>query len=142
MGKPVMRIALFLLSLLLASTPAAASQVKLQLSGLKPRGQVMVLLFDAEKTWKAKVGAVREIRRRVGAAAAEISIEGLKPGTYGAMVFQDLNLDGKMNFNPVGIPLEPYGFSNNSRGMFGPPSWSKAAFRFGGQPATHAIRLK
>ncbi len=133
---------LTLSGLALVASPASASELKLQLSGLKPRGPVMVLLFNAEKTWKAKVGAVREIRRRVGAAAAEISFEGLKPGTYGAMVFQDLNMDGKMNFNAVGFPLEPYGFSNNSRGMFGPPSWSKAAFRFGGQPAAHAIRLK
>jgi uncharacterized protein (DUF2141 family) len=137
-----MRIALFLLSLFLASTPAAASELKLRLSGLKPKGQVMVLLFDAERTWKAKVGAAREIRRPVSGAAADISFAGLKPGTYGAMVFQDLNMDGKMNFNPVGMPLEPYGFSNNSRGLFGPPSWSKAAFRFGGQPIAHAIRLK
>ncbi|HEX8444818.1 MAG TPA: DUF2141 domain-containing protein [Allosphingosinicella sp.] len=137
-----MRIVLVLLSLFLASAPATASELKFQLSGLKPRGQVMVLLFNAERTWKAKVGAVREIRLRVGAAAAEIGFEGLKAGTYGAMVFQDLNMDGKMNFNSVGFPLEPYGFSNNSRGMFGPPSWSKASFRFGGQPVVQAIRLK
>ena len=48
-------------------------------------------------------------------------VEGLAPGQYGAMIFQDLNKDGKMNFNLVGMPLEPYGFSNNSRGLFGPP---------------------
>jgi uncharacterized protein (DUF2141 family) len=137
-----MRIALFLLSLLLASAQASASELKLRLSGLKPRGQVMVLLFDAERTWKAKIGAAREIRRPVSGAAAEVSFAGLRPGTYGAMVFQDLNMDGKMNFNAVGFPLEPYGFSNNSRGMFGPPAWSKASFRFAGQPATQAIRLK
>ena len=140
-----MRISLRLLALSVVAglaAPASASELKLRLSGLKPRGQVMVLLFDAERTWKAKVGAAREIRRRVSAAAAEISFEGLKPGTYGAMVFQDLNMDGKMNFNPVGMPTEPYGFSNNSRGLFGPPSWSKASFRFAGQPAAHAIRLK
>jgi uncharacterized protein (DUF2141 family) len=137
-----MRIALLLLSLSLASTPATASELKLQLTGLKPRGQVLVVLYDGERTWKAKTGFVREIRQRVGAAAAQISLSDLKPGTYGAMVFQDLNMDGKMNFNMVGLPMEPYGFSNNSRGMFGPPSWAKASFRFGGQPASHAIRLK
>jgi uncharacterized protein (DUF2141 family) len=85
---------------------------------------------------------VREVKQRVGAPAALISVAGLKPGSYGAMVYQDLNMDGKMNFSPVGMPLEPYGFSNNSRGMFGPPSWAKATFRFAGQPVMHSIRLK
>ena len=140
-----MRIGLQLLTFLALAwmaAPAAASELKLRLDGLKPKGQVMVLLFDAEQAWKAKNGPVREIRRRVSAAAAEVSLAGLNPGKYGVMVFQDLNLDGKMNFNAVGWPLEPYGFSNNSRGLFGPPAWSRAAFRFGGEPATHAIRLK
>ena len=133
---------LVLSGLFAAASPALAGELKLHLTGLKPKGQVMVILFDAEQAWKAKEGAVREVRRRVGTAVAEVSVENLKPGTYGAMVFQDLNLDGKMNFNPVGMPLEPYGFSNNSRGLFGPPAWGRAAFRFGGQPATHAIRLR
>ncbi len=140
-----MRIMLRLLTLsvvCLGSPAAAAAELRLQLLNLKPKGQVMVLLFDAERAWRAKVGAVREITRHVSAAATEIRVEGLKPGTYGAMVFQDLNLDGKMNFNSVGFPLEPYGFSNNSRGLFGPPAWGKAAFRFGGAPALHSIRLR
>lgn len=137
-----MRMALLLLGLLLASSPAAASELKLRLTGLKPKGQVMIVLYDAERSWKAKTGAVREVRQGVAGGVAELSFTGLKPGTYGAMVFQDLNMDGKMNYNPVGMPTEPYGFSNNSRGMFGPPSWAKAAFRFAGQSLTHAIRLK
>ncbi len=140
-----MRIWLRLLTLSMliwGAAPAAAGELTLRLQGLKPQGQVMVLLFDAERAWNAKVGAVREVHRRVSAAASEISLEGLRPGRYGVMAFQDLNLDGKMNFNAVGFPLEPYGFSNNSRGLFGPPAWGRAAFQFGGQPAVHTIRLK
>jgi uncharacterized protein (DUF2141 family) len=133
---------LALSALLCSAGPAAATELKLRLDGLKPKGQVLVLLFDAEQAWKAKEGAVREIKRRVNAAAAEVHLADLRPGKYGVMVFQDLNLDGKMNFNAVGWPLEPYGFSNNSRGLFGPPAWSKAAFRFGSEPIVHAIRLK
>ncbi len=133
---------LIFLALFSGTAPAAASELKLRLDGLKPKGQVMVLLFDAEQAWKTKVGAVREVKRRVSSAAAEVSLADLRPGNYGVMVFQDVNLDGRMNFNAVGFPLEPYGFSNNSRGLFGPPAWSKAAFRFGGEPVVHAIRLK
>ncbi len=133
---------LLILSGLCAAAPASAAELRLQLAGLKPRGQVMVLLFDAERSWKAKANAVREIKRRVSAATAEVRLDGLAAGVYGAMVFQDLNLDGKMNFNMLGIPTEPYGFSNDSRGLFGPPAWSNAAFRFAGADAVHRIRVK
>ncbi len=37
-------------------------------------------------------------------------------------VFQDLNDNGKMDSNPMGIPTEPYGASGNPS-MFGPPTW-------------------
>jgi uncharacterized protein (DUF2141 family) len=129
-------------SALAVAAPAQAGTLSLNVEGLKPKGQLMVLLFDAERSWNAKTGAVREIKRRVSAAKAQILVEGLAAGHYGAMVFQDLNLDGKMNFNVVGMPLEPYGFSNNSRGLFGPPAWGKAAFRFGGGNAVQAIRVR
>jgi uncharacterized protein (DUF2141 family) len=137
-----MKSGILILAGLALAAPAEAATLNLKVEGLKPKGQLMILLFDAEGSWNAKTGAVREIKRRVSAAAAQISVEGLGAGQYGAMVFQDLNLDGKMNFNLVGMPTEPYGFSNNSRGMFGPPPWAKAAFRFGSGNAAHAIRVK
>jgi uncharacterized protein (DUF2141 family) len=137
-----MKTSLLIVAGLAVAAPAEAANLSLHVEGLKPKGQLMVLLFDAEGSWNAKNGAIREIKRRVSAATTQIVVEGLAAGQYGAMVFQDLNLDGKMNFNLVGMPMEPYGFSNNSRGLFGPPAWGKAAFRFGGGSAVHSIRLK
>jgi uncharacterized protein (DUF2141 family) len=137
-----MKTSLLIVAGLAVAAPAEAANLSLNVEGLKPKGQLMVLLFDAERSWNAKNGAVREIKRRVSTATTQIVVEGLAAGHYGAMVFQDLNLDGKMNFNLVGMPMEPYGFSNNSRGLFGPPAWGKAAFRFGGGSAVHSIRLK
>ena len=137
-----MKTSVSILAALMLAAPAHATTLSLNIQGLKPRGQVMIVLYDAEAAWNAKTGAVREIKRKVADATAQIQVEGLAAGHYGAMVFQDLNLDGKMNFNLVGMPMEPYGFSNNSRGLFGPPAWRKAAFRFGGSDAVQTIRLK
>ena len=137
-----MKSGILILASLALAAPVEAATLNLKVEGLKPKGELMILLFDAEGKWNAKTGAVREIKRRVSAGTTQIQVEGLGAGQYGAMVFQDLNLDGKMNFNLVGMPMEPYGFSNNSRGMFGPPAWGKAAFRFGGGNAAHSIRVK
>jgi len=42
-------------------------------------------------------------------------------------VYQDKNENGKLDKNAVGIPTEPYGFSNNPKRGFGPPTFEQAA---------------
>lgn len=48
--------------------------------------------------------------------------------TTAIAIFQDLNGDGKLTKNSFGLPIEPYGFSNNARSAFGPPSFSQTTF--------------
>ena len=43
-------------------------------------------------------------------------------------MFHDQNNNDKLDSNFMGIPNEPYGFSNNARGTFGPASWDDAKF--------------
>ena len=43
-------------------------------------------------------------------------------------VFQDIDGNGKLSKNAIGIPIEPYGFSNNARSLLGPPSFEQAMF--------------
>ena len=46
--------------------------------------------------------------------------------------FHDINKDEELNTNMVGIPKEPYAFSNNARGTFGPPSLEDQTFKVKG----------
>lgn len=48
-------------------------------------------------------------------------------GIYAAAAFHDQNGDEELNYFFI-IPVEPYGFSNNVRGMFGPASFNDAKF--------------
>ncbi len=52
----------------------------------------------------------------------------LPAGEYAIALFQDLNENGALDSNILGIPSEPYGFSNNARGKFGPAKFTQAAF--------------
>jgi uncharacterized protein (DUF2141 family) len=54
--------------------------------------------------------------------------ESIPIGTYAIAVFQDKNNDGKLNTNLVGVPKEPYGFSQNSYGKFGAPAFKNVSF--------------
>ena len=57
-----------------------------------------------------------------------VQFDHLKPGTYAVIVVHDINGDDRLNTNFLNIPNEPYGFSNNHRGTFGPPGFSKSSF--------------
>lgn len=46
----------------------------------------------------------------------------LPAGRYAFSAFHDANDNKKLDTNWMGIPNEKYGFSNNARGTFGPPS--------------------
>lgn len=47
-------------------------------------------------------------------------------GPSAIAVFQDLDGDGRLSKNLLGIPVEPYGFSGGARGIFGPPDFKEA----------------
>ena len=63
-------------------------------------------------------------------------------GEYALTVFHDVNGNKELNTNLIGIPKEPYGFSNNPSTSFGPPKYKKAAFNFSSAGQKMEIELK
>ncbi|MBL6715485.1 MAG: DUF2141 domain-containing protein [Pseudomonadales bacterium] len=59
----------------------------------------------------------------------------LPGGTYAVGVFHDVDGDEALSKNFLGIPKEPFGFSNNVRGRFGPPSFKDASISITGKMA-------
>lgn len=128
---------------LAAAAPAlaqsAGATVTLAFETGRPEGQVRVALFDSEAGWTAD--------RPVGGAVVDASgpatavFHDLPPGEYAAKVLHDVDGDGTMDFNPFGIPTEPFAFSNNAVGRMGPASWAQARFTVAGDVA-QTIRLR
>jgi len=63
-------------------------------------------------------------------------------GTYAVKSFHDVDGNGSLNTNFMGIPSEDYGFSNNVRGTMGPASFQDARFELDAPEKTISIRLK
>lgn len=63
-------------------------------------------------------------------------------GTYGLSAFHDQNENGKLDTNLLGMPIEDYCASNDARGVFGPPSFEDAKFRFRGKTLRLEAHLK
>jgi uncharacterized protein (DUF2141 family) len=64
-------------------------------------------------------------RAQAKAGVVELRVRNVKPGTYAIAVFHDTNGDGKLDRSFIGLPSEPYGFSNNV-GRRGPPNFEAA----------------
>lgn len=120
-----MKKSCIILIALLSISGTLFSQFKLEIevAGIKNNtGKIMLQLMDsAEKTVSEQMSAIKDQK-------CTILIENLKPGKYAVRYFHDENLNGKMDTNFMGIPTEGYGFSNNAKGKFGPPSFDKWLF--------------
>jgi len=73
---------------------------------------------------------------------AEWVLENMPYGRYSVKAFHDKNDNSKLDTNFAGMPIEPYGFSNNARGRFGPPPFDSAAFTLNSPQLQIAIEVK
>jgi uncharacterized protein (DUF2141 family) len=121
--------------------PQATGSVQLIFSGLNGGGRVQAAVFRDEASWNRREGAFRTVTAPAGGAEVRIRVSDLPPGRYAVMAFHDRNADTRLNTLPIGLPTEPYGFSNNARGRFGPPGWARAVFEVSGE-TRQAIRLR
>jgi uncharacterized protein (DUF2141 family) len=118
------------------------SSLTVQVTGLEPQGSVLIAVFEDESGFPRRNKAARTCQTAVTGKNTQVRIEGLPPGAYALALFQDLNNDGILNKGAFGVPTEPYGFSNNVRGTFGPPSFQAASFTLarGGQQVDVTVK--
>jgi len=79
---------------------------------------------------------------KVRAAKATCNFEDISPGTYAIAVIHDENRDGELATNVIGVPKEGYAFSNDAKGMLGPPSFEAARFSYNGERLNITITLQ
>lgn len=114
--------------------------ITVTVNGLKSTdGLVRVGLF-AEASWAGDPAFSAEAPIVDGAAT--LTLRAPAPGRYALKVYHDVNNDGGLNRAAYGMPTEPYGFSNNADGRFGPPTFGVAAFDVTADGATQTVTLK
>ncbi len=57
-------------------------------------------------------------------------------------MLHDENMNGRIDYNWLGIPREGYGFSNDARGTLGAPSFEQAAFVYDGKTLDLTVSLR
>jgi uncharacterized protein (DUF2141 family) len=117
--------------------------VSIHVSGLKCQPSTLhVAVFDSAEGFPSP-GRSRTTRTiPTSSAAVDLSLSLAEMSANGVAVFQDLNGDGKLTKNFFGIPVEPYGFSNNARSQYGPPPFSEVAFIVSDESLSIEISLR
>ncbi len=103
------------------SLPAQAQDCStVEVRNVRPgQGSLMIAAYaDADSYGKKPVTSVR---LPAGDAVMSFQLCGLNGNDVALMLFQDLDNDGKMGRNLLGLPTEPWG-SSGTPGMFG-PAW-------------------
>lgn len=130
--------------LFMASATAFAGDIKLNITGCTPGKDVRVALYSTPEDFSkntAGMNARTQVKKAEG-NYVDISFIGLPAGKYAIAVFSDSNGNQKLDSNILGMPTEPYGFSNEARNLTSKPSFEQAAFEVGGGVIEQTIQLK
>lgn len=92
-------------------------------------GQVIASLFSSKENYlnDSEITITTPIDKD---GNASFTFNAIASGTYAVSVIYDEDSNGEMNTGFMGIPSEAFGFSNNAKGLFGPPAFKKSSFKF------------
>ena len=133
------------LGLLNTSLIAQKSTLNLTVENIqKAEGKVMIAVFkgvenflEDDKDIASKIALVEKM--------GELSIvfPNLPFGDdYSVAVYHDVNSNEKLDTNLFGVPIEPYGFSNNARSKWGAPKYKIARFELNQSEKNMVIQVK
>jgi len=105
--------------------------ITVEMAGFRSdNGRASVVLYNSPEAFPQKADkSVKIIRSSIKDKKAKAVFDNIPYGTYAFVVLHDENANGKMDYSALGMPQEGYAFSNNARGMLGPPDYKDAAFK-------------
>ena len=107
------------------------------------RGVITADLHDDDPDkWLVGKKKVNRERWKATPGTTEICLTVDQTGTYAIALYHDLDASGRLETNGLGIPVEPFGISNNPTIILSPPSVTEAAFEVPEDGVSLRISLK
>ena len=139
MKRPLLLATVLALSLLIARAPsshaASDSGIRVVVRGLRDnQGRVGCSLFNGPDGFpRKKAKEFRGMWTKKQNHVAVCDFPNIPAGTYAVTVLDDSNMNGKMDFDLIGLPTKGYGFSNDAKATLSPPPFSAASFSYSGK---------
>ena len=105
---------------------------------LSDQGDILAALHGPDTFMKGP--GLQNFKSEARQGTLTFTFEDVSPGRYAVSVLHDQNSNQRMDFDPSGMPGEPYGMSGNDMHM-GPPSFEASAFEVGSEPLALSIRF-
>lgn len=138
------RVRALLLAATFAAGGAGAAELQVEVSGLASlTGTVHISVYDSDKQWLGE-GTVQRQAVDIEAALSDGLVKAtleLPPGDYALSLYYDVNGNGTLDANFIGIPKEPVALSNNAKPSFGPPKYKDAVFTLGEEGGLQRIDM-
>jgi uncharacterized protein (DUF2141 family) len=122
--------------------PAAAADLIVTVDGLRnAKGTVRLEVDNSVSSWddKSPPFASADVKSAVGSVTR--TFKNVPPGAYAVAVYQDENDNDKLDMSLLGIPKEPFGFSNNPN-LMRKPTFEEAHVDVAGEDVSIAIHLR
>lgn len=133
----------FLLMIILPSwaSPKKGS-IHLTIEAFKSnKGKVLVAIYNSAQTYLDEEKALLKKIIHIQNQKATVKLDELPFGEYALVCFHDENSNQKLDKSMMGIPKEGFGFSNNAKPVFGPPSFAKCRIQLNQSEYYTAIKL-
>lgn len=108
---------------------AQQAKITVKVKGIEEvKGKMSIALFSSEDQYKSKDTYFLAERVPITSFDFSYTFKEVPNGVYAVKVFHDVNSDKELDTNWIGMPKEPFGFSNDAKGKMGPPSFEAASF--------------
>jgi uncharacterized protein (DUF2141 family) len=110
-------------------TTGVPADLTIQIENVLPAGGLVRLGVYDETRYPDDNSAPMAAADVVAVAGETIvKLHGLAPGIYAIETFQDVNGNGKMDTSWIGLPLEPFGFSQDATPFLSKPAFAAVKF--------------
>lgn len=114
---------------LLLTAALAAEPLTIQIEGLtSTEGSVICSLYDSPTTWLQLAGMVATTKAEPHNGTATCAFDDIPAGTYAASFIHDLNGDGTLKTNRLGMPREPWGVTRDAPMRAAAPAFDESSF--------------
>ncbi len=129
-----------------SSVAAYSGNLEVKFNSLKnSKGQICLTLFSGPKGFPTGGRSANLKTSRcvsVARGASSVTFTNLPYGNYAIAAIHDINNDGRLNQNVLGIPSEGFGFSNNPALRAGPASYAESQFFLSGTKTVVQIQMR
>lgn len=126
-----MKTILLLFGMISTLFPTNNPELTIKISNIdKIKGEIKVGVFDTDTNFLKEGHAIKNYSIKVKNNTATLTITDLPKGEYAITMYHDQNSDNECNRNFIGIPKEPYAFSNNVKPKMSAPKYKDCKFTF------------